>query len=192
MNAVEPIRSEKKIKDLKKYLLGAGNMRNYALIVFGLNSALRISDLLELKWKDVYDFTLNCFKEYVYLRERKTNKIKQFILNDSAKECLTRYQKTLESISPEGYIFVSREGENKHITRYMAIKIVKSSCEAVGIREEIGCHSLRKTFGYMSWKKGVAIPILMEMYNHSNQSTTKRYLGITQNDIDEVYRLVQL
>ncbi|WP_242950597.1 hypothetical protein [Clostridium acidisoli] len=52
MEKVEPIRSEKKIKDLKQYLLGSKNMRNYVLIVLGLNTPLRISDM----WEDVYDF----------------------------------------------------------------------------------------------------------------------------------------
>lgn len=71
MERVEPIRSEKKIKDLKKYLLGAGNMRNYALIVLGLNTALRISDILQLTWEDVYDFEEKTFKTHVYIKEQK-------------------------------------------------------------------------------------------------------------------------
>jgi site-specific recombinase XerD len=74
----------------------------------------------------------------------------------------------------------------------MAIRIIKDSCAAVGIKENVGCHSLRKTFGYHSWKKGVPLPVLMELYNHSNQAVTKLYLGISQDDIDDVYRLVEL
>lgn len=65
---------------------------------------------------------------------------------------------------------MSREGQNKAITCYMAIRIIKEVCASVGIKEQIGCHSLRKTFGYWSWKKGVPLPVLMELYNHSNQS----------------------
>ncbi|MCY6355389.1 tyrosine-type recombinase/integrase [Clostridium sp. ZS2-4] len=95
-------------------------------------------------------------------------------------------------MKPSDYIFISREGQNKPISRSMALKIVKSSCEAIGVKEKIGCHSLRKTFGYHSWKKGVPLPVLMELYNHSNQSVTKLYLGISQDDIDEVYRLIEL
>lgn len=74
----------------------------------------------------------------------------------------------------------------------MAIKIIKGSCEAVEIKEHIGRHSFRKTFDYHSWKKGVPIPMLMELYNHSNQAITKLYLGINQDNIDEVYRLIEL
>jgi len=192
MERVEPIRSEKKIKDLKNYLLGSGHIRNYTLIVLGINTALRVSDMLSLTWNDVYDFEDKEFRAHVYIIEQKTSKNKKFLLNNSALECLKRLKKEIVKIRPEEYVFVSRQGENKPITRFMASKIVKTSCEAVGIKEHIGCHSLRKTFGYHSWKKGVPIAVLMELYNHSNQSVTKLYLGISQDDIDDVYRLVEL
>lgn len=192
MERVEPIRSVKKINDLKKYLLGSGSMRNYALVVLGLNSALRISDILSLTWGDVFDFEENQFKTHVYVKEKKTGKNKKFLLNKNATEAILRYKRKLGHINLSEYIFKSREGQNKPITRYMAIKIIKSSCKSVGIKEHIGCHSLRKTFGYHSWKKGVPIPVLMELYNHSNQSITKLYLGISQDDLDDVYRLIEL
>ncbi|AGK99617.1 site-specific integrase [Clostridium pasteurianum] len=192
MERVEPIRSEKKIKDLKKYLLGSGNMRNYALIVLGLNTALRISDILSLTWEDVYDFEEKEFKTHVYIKEQKTGKDKKFLLNKNSIDGLSKYKKKLKDIDSSDYIFSSRNGQNKAITRYMAIKIVKESCSAVGIKEHVGCHSLRKTFGYHSWKKGVPVPVLMELFNHSTQSITKLYLGISQDDIDDVYRLVEL
>lgn len=79
MERVEPIRSEKKINDLKKYLLGSGSMRNYALVVLGLNTALRISDILQLTWEDVYDFEEKTFKTHVYIKEQKTGVLVQHV-----------------------------------------------------------------------------------------------------------------
>ena len=192
MEKVEPIRSEKQINSLKKYLIGAGNMRNYALIIFGINSALRISDILSLTWVDTFDFNENKFREHVWVQEKKTKKKKKFLLNQSAKDALDRLRKQVGSINPDVPIFASRVGDNKAITRHMASIIIKDACESVGIKEKIGCHSLRKTFGYHSWKKGVPLPVLTELYNHSNQAVTKCYLGISQDDIDDVYRLVEL
>lgn len=192
MERVEPIRSEKKIQDLKKYLLGAGSMRNYALVVLGLNTALRVSDMLNLTWGDIYDFEENEFKSYICLKEMKTDKAKKVLLNKSALEGLRRLKKECGQPLPLQPIFVSRNGFNKPITRFMANKIIKEACAAVGIKERIGCHSLRKTFGYHSWKKGVPLPVLMELYNHSNQALTKLYLGISQDDIDDVYRLIEI
>lgn len=192
MEKVEPIRDPKKIEHLKKYLLGAGNIRNYTLVVLGLNSALRISDILSLTWGDVYDFEEKQFKSHVYVTEKKTKKLKKFLLNNKATECLERLLKNLGSINPRDFIFKSREGDNNPITRVMALKIVKEAAAAVGVKDKIGCHSLRKSFGYHSWKKGVPLPLLCELFNHSNQVITKRYLGINQDDIDEVYRTVEL
>ncbi|MBO0525219.1 site-specific integrase [Clostridium botulinum] len=192
MEAVEPIRSEKKIQDLKKYLLGAGSMRNYALIVLGINTALRVSDMLSLTWQDVYDFEEAEFKSHVYIKEKKTGKSKKFLLNKNAVEALRRLKKKVWTTFSFPAYFHKRNGTNKPITRFGANEIIKGACAAVGIKEHIGCHSLRKTFGYHSWKKGVLIPILMELFNHSNQAITKLYLGISQGDIDEVYRLVEL
>jgi integrase len=99
MERVEPIRSEKKIQDLKKYLLGAGNMRNYALIVLGLNTALRSSDMLSLTWKDVYDFEEKTFKTHVYIKEQKTGKDKKFLLNKNAIEGLLKHKRRLGHIN---------------------------------------------------------------------------------------------
>lgn len=192
MERVEPIRSMKKIQDMKKYLLGTGNIRNYALVVLGMNSALRISDILGLTWGDVYDYEENEFKSHVWVEERKTGKDKKFLLNKNALEGLQRLLGELQRPDPHEYIFKSREGDNRPITRYMAGRIVKEAAAALGIKEKIGCHSLRKTFGYHSWKKGVPLPVLMELYNHSNQAITKLYLGISQDDIDDVYRMVEL
>jgi len=99
MEKVGPIRDPKKIEHLKKYLLGAGNMRNYALVVLGLNSALRISDILSLTWQDVYDFEEKRFKTHVYIKEKKTKKNKKFLLNGKALEALGRLLKDKGSIT---------------------------------------------------------------------------------------------
>ncbi len=98
MEKVEPIRSEKKIKDLKQYLLGSGNIRNYALVVLGLNTALRVSDILSLTWDDVYDFEEKAFKTHVYIREKKTGKDKKFLLNKNAIEGLLKHKRKLGHI----------------------------------------------------------------------------------------------
>ncbi len=192
MESVDPIRNLKKIDALKKYLLGTGNVRNYALIVFGMNSALRITDILSLTWNQVYDFENDKLKSHATIREKKTNKNKQFFLNRQARDALSRLMDSLDGIKENDFIFKSRQGNNKPITRVMAANIVKDSAKAVGIKGRIGCHSLRKTFGYWSWKKGVPLALLCDLFNYSNQSITKRYLGISQDDIDDVYKLVEL
>jgi integrase len=51
------------------------------------------------------------------------------------------------------------------------------------------CNALRmrKTFGYHAYKSGTAIELIMIALNHSSVASTKRYIGLTQDDIDNVY-----
>lgn len=173
MNTVEPIREPKKIMAMKK-ILKADSTRNYVLFVMGINTGLRISDLLPLTVNDVME------KDFITIREKKTGKEKKFQLNDSVKQALKEY-------SPTGtYLFPSRKG-GKPITRIQAYDIINKAAKLVGIKDKIGTHTLRKTFGYHARKSGVSIEILQKIFNHSSPGITQRYIGITQDEMNEVY-----
>lgn len=185
MNSVEPIRSKKKIEDMKIYLKGK-DLRDYALFVVGINVALRISDLLEWTWEDVLTPNGKAFK-LIKLKEGKTHKDRVIKLNKTAQKALRELFNSLDDPGIENYIFKSREGENKPITRQQALNILKDAARAVGIKENIGTHSLRKTWGYHAWKNNYNPALIMETLNHSNLSVTKRYLGIRQDEINDLY-----
>ena len=87
MKTAQPIRDLKDLKNLKAYYSEEKpNLRNYVLIILGLNTALRISDILSLRWGDVYDFDTMGFKKHIILTEKKTGKISQIYMNDNVKE----------------------------------------------------------------------------------------------------------
>ena len=86
----------------------------------------------------------------------------------------------------EDYIFQSRKGANKPITRVQAYRILNSSAQKIGL-EEIGTHTLRKTFGYHFYNQTKDIALLQELFNHSAPSVTLRYIGINQDKIDQAY-----
>ncbi|HOJ09283.1 MAG TPA: tyrosine-type recombinase/integrase [Clostridiales bacterium] len=136
--------------------------------------ALRISDLLELTWRDVLkenkDFKVIEIKEGKYQKQRKIK------LNRSAQKA---QGELLESLDTYDYIFQSREGDNKSITRQQALNILKDAAAAIGVEERFGTHALRKAWGHHDWKKGFNPALIMETLNHNNLNVTKRCLGNT-------------
>lgn len=192
MNTAEPIREQQDLERFKEYYLNEKpNPRNYTLLCMGLNTALRISDILQLQWQDVYDLEHNKFRFHIQLLEQKTGKCSRIYLNQNAIEALCFYKSQLQkqgAILPERYLF---EGDkNIPISRVQAWRIIKRAAEACGLQGVISPHSLRKTFGYQAWQQGIPPVMLMEIYNHSSFTITKRYLGIQQDDRDEVFRNV--
>jgi len=184
----EPIRDKRKLKALADYWLEQGHFRNYTLVISGVYTALRISDLLQLQWEDVYDFEAKHFRTHFTISEQKTGKQKTIALNKQVIEALKLCFRERKS----SYIFAGSRDTSRPISRVQAWRIIKTATESAKISGCIACHSLRKTFGYFAWKSGVTPVILMDIYNHSSFEITRRYLGITQDDRDKVYLKMEL
>ena len=187
MEFVQPIRDLKKIDTIKK-LLKQQNLRDYCLFVLGINSGLRISDLLKLRISDVSE--KGKIKDRIRLREKKTNKFKDFPLSNSTKSALKEYLKTREYNENEP-LFISRKNKG-FLLRQQAYKIINDVAKSVGIKEKIGTHTLRKTFGYHAYNNGYDITLIQKLFNHSSPAVTLRYIGITQDEMDDVYLSLDL
>lgn len=196
----EPIKSESDINALKGYFWNK-NLRDYALFVFMLNTGRRISDTLSLDVGDVACMKGGkfCMKDRVQLYEQKTGKYADFPLNDVARRAVSKYLHGRKRRLPKDEsmaeflrepLFKSqkprRNGE-KRLRTYSACRIMKQAARACGIDIYIGTHSLRKTFGYSAHSAGKDIADIQAVFNHSSQAVTLRYIGITQEDIDDVY-----
>ena len=129
----------KAIESMKKVLKGQ-SLRDWMLFVMGINSALRVSDLLRLRQENVLDERSRVL-DAVRIREKKTNKEKRFRLNDSAKKALEEYIRAAGH-HPEEYLFKSRNGRNKPIGRSRAWSIINSAARAVGVMQPIGTHTM--------------------------------------------------
>jgi integrase len=172
MEVVEPIRNKKQIESLKKYLRGQ-NIRDYLLFVLGINSGLRISDLLTITVKDVQE------QDRISIREQKTGKMKDFPLSDNCKKAIHEYLKTTGITT--GALFISRKG-GKPITRVQAYRILNEGAKTIGITDSIGTHTLRNAY-----INGTDITRIQKLLNHSTPSVTLSYIGITKEELDNVY-----
>jgi len=183
---VEPIRNKQKIKRMYYYLNGK-DPKYGLLFKFGLNTGLRISDILPVKIEDIYK-SRSEFHDYFILNEKKTGKEKKVKINDSLRKDINSYIKNRDgSCSP--YLFYSIKGD--HIGRIQAYRVLKEAAEFCGI-ENFGTHSLRKTWGYWTYKVSkFNIGLIMDAFNHSSQGITLRYIGVSQDQKDELYSLVQ-
>ncbi|OGO81646.1 MAG: integrase [Clostridiales bacterium GWC2_40_7] len=184
MELVQPIRDKKHIAAIKTYLKRL-NLRDYCLFTMGINSALRVSDLLKLKIKDVVD-TENHLKDRIQIREKKTRKSKNFHLSDTAKSAISEYLTERKFSSTEEPLFASRKG-NAALQRDQTYKIINRAARAIGIQDKIGSHTMRKTFAYQAYQVGVDLSLIQKLLNHSAPGVTLAYIGITQDQMDDVY-----
>ena len=192
MGTTIPIKNRRDLNRIKEYYSKVKiSPRNYLLIVFGMNTALRISDILHIKWEDIYDDSTKTYKDHISLKEHKTGKENTIFLNSAVKNALEQYRISLIK-APTGFLFRSHKGCNRPISRQQAFRIIKEAAAYVGCPEGISCHSLRKTFGYYALKKGISPAVIMKIYNHSSFRITMRYLGIDQDEKDEAYRMLNL
>lgn len=187
-----PIRTKEEIEKMKSYYLTRECYRDYALFVLGINTALRISDLLELKWMDVYDSQTHKYKNHIDINEQKTKKHAIIALNANCIEAVKLLKKHKPFKQEDEYVFCGDKNRHEHITRNRAYHIIKDAAVENHIEGNISCHSLRKTFGYHAWKMGTPTALIMNIYNHSSIEITKRYLSINQDDKDDLYNSINL
>lgn len=178
---VQPLRTSEAINDFRESLSLAGKdsaqkERNLLLFNLGINTGLRIGDIVKLRIEDVKG------RSHVVIQEGKTKKRRKVYLNAIMAD-ISDY---LDGKPSEGWLFPSRKG-NGHITTTQAYRILNKAAELSG-RNDIGTHTLRKTFGYHYYRKTKDIATLMAIFNHSSQSVTKRYIGITDDEIENSLR----
>lgn len=177
MNTVQPIRDRQKLEDLKEELKKKGT-RDYMLFYTGINSGMRVSDIVKLTKDDIRNLD-GTIKQHIIVTEKQ----KRFPLCNGLLTEIERYTRNMQAGE---YLFKSRKGENKAITTVQAYRIINRAAKRIKL-EEIGTHTMRKTFGYWHYRQYKDIAILQEIFNHSSPSVTLVYIGINQDNIDNSY-----
>lgn len=180
-NLVEPIKDRKQLRAIEEYL-ASYSKRNQLIFVFGINTGLRISDILGLDIADVKN------KTYMEIREKKTGKYKRFPLNNKLKFLIEEFLKervNSYSLDDGDPLFVGKK--HCRLNRSQVYRFLNEACLELGITANIGTHSMRKSFGYFFYKQNNDIVLLQKIFNHSSPAITLRYIGIDQDDIDMSY-----
>ena len=178
MKKVHPIRDKQIIEDIKEFLKER-NERDYVLFVLGINTGMRIGDILKLKVGDVRG-------EEISIVEMKTEKIKEVPINRSLSSALKPY---IKGKPDDEYLFLSRKKDKKKkgraIDRSTAYKIIKEAAVSCGFKKNCGTHTMRKTFGYMHYKRNGNIAALQKIFNHDKEITTYIYIGLEKDYLDK-------
>ena len=177
---------------MKKLMRKDEKMKELTLLEIGMKTGLRISDILNLKWGSIFAMVDKkpYLLKFVKITEKKTGKTKLFQLSENVQKTIFELLGR-DNPSMGNYIFISNSNKvastGKAWTRQYVWQYLNDYAYRAGIRAKIGTHTLRKTFGYHAYKNGADLSLLMRIFNHSSQAVTLRYIGITQEQIDDVY-----
>jgi len=159
----------------------------------GVNTALRISDLLALTMKDVQ--ALDKENPALNIIEQKTGKYRKIVVNQSALIVMQRRLKD----NPEHQWLFQTEAANRNrreppkpINRRSVSRVFERVGQKVAPKVALGTHSMRKTRGYAMHKAGRSIESIAKVLNHSSPAVTMRYIGLVQQDIDQSYTELEL
>ncbi len=182
MKEVEAIKDPNEISRMKKIMLAEKDYLYALLFTYGVNTGLRISDILALRFEDILDERKRVKSSFEVV-EQKTGKKRKIVINDSVREMIDLFLKLTDRRT--GYIFSRSNGE-KPITREAVWHALNKYASEAGLKGQIGTHTLRKTFGYQLYKKGIDITRIQYLLNHSSPKVTLHYIGITQEEVDDI------
>lgn len=170
---VQPLRTKAEIEDFRWALSKYARARDLFLFNLGINVGLRVSDLVPLTVQEVRG------KTHLVITEQKTKKTKRFLIPRATREMIEDYTRDM---SPSAWLFPSQKG-NGHISTTQAYRVLQKAAEALG-RDDIGTHTMRKTFGYHHYKQNKDVAVLQQLFNHSAPSITMKYIGVTEDEVD--------
>ncbi len=170
--------------------------RNKMLFIVGICVGLRAKDLCERKWCDFYkkDGDNLIFRKSYTLQPSKTKKDNKYVTLtyiSFVQKAVSEYVSEYPIDDLEDYVFFSRNSKFGHIKTEALWGVINNAAKEAGIEQNVGTHSLRKTFGFWAWRcssnKNLAIESLRKCFNHSNTEITRRYIGLLDEEVESVF-----
>ena len=181
-------------EDFKSLIAKLERDREYKfclLITIATFTGLRISDLLGLRFSQFENGDL------LTIVETKTKKMRKIKINSDLKSIVQRVRDKMGVVNSEQFIFLNKYGNKVIDKSYVNLKL-KELFKRYDIHNEgnISSHMFRKTLGNRVLRlnnySNESIIKLMELFNHSSPSITRRYLGLREQEILDVYDSLRL
>lgn len=197
---VYPIKTHKDIIAMANWLYEHKDNKYVLAFTLGINLGLRANELLDLKMNQVFspDGSVRLIEDEedtsdgIDIYQSKTKKHRTVFLNAACKDALEwAFPIKGAYLHSEEYLFPSREGGAIHVGTFR--KVLKEAAAACGLKQNIGTHTCRKTWGwhqykYNSEKANLDITMLQRAFGHSSPEVTLRYLGITDEEDKALYK----
>lgn len=188
LTACSPLPWNQTIK-LIEILKENGDYRFALLIGLGIFGGLRISDILNLRWKQIIK------SDILDLQERKTGKIRRVFLNENLQKlitlCFKKITQKSATVISDNLVFINRFNTKVISVQYVDRKLAVLFKQNQILCRNYGSHSLRKTFGKQVYfnhgKSESALILLSDLFNHASTKTTRRYIGLEAEDFERAY-----
>lgn len=204
-HAAQPIKQMADIEKISEYCIANGRFRDNMLFIVGINFGLRVSDLRMLRFSNLINPN-STFKDSFPVFEKKTRKTRKrkknryITINTAVVEAVTLYLQNTPNVSLSDYMFRSRSNngkdKNEPLDEKSIYNILRGFANDLDINVKMSTHTLRKTFCYhqmvMSHNDPRKLLLLQKMLGHSSPAQTLDYIGITEEEIDEAYRNLNL
>jgi integrase len=178
-------------KSLISKLERDGEYKFCLLIATGVFTGLRIGDLLLLKFMQFEE------SDILTIQEKKTSKTRRIKINPDLKEIVQRIKTKMEVLDSDTWMFLNKYGTKPIDKSYVNVKL-KEIFRAYNIYIDgnISSHMFRKTLGrrvlQMNNYSNESVILLMNIFNHSSMGMVKKYLGIREREILDVYDSLSL
>lgn len=155
--------------------------RNRAIIEVLFSCGLRVSELVNLKWSQVY-------ADEKFLRILgKGSKERLVPISNTALKEIENYLPWRNSLKikpgEEDYVFLNRRGG--HLTRVMILIMLKEQAEEAGIKKTISPHTLRHSFATALLEGGADLRVIQALLGHESIGTTEIYTHMSMQTLRE-------
>lgn len=169
------------VNKLLRYLSTNNLWKYYLLVKVGIKTGLRYSDLQKIRWYDLLK------KETITIEEKKTKKIREIPISNELKSSIESVADKIGSIDIYSNVFnLTNRCVNIQLKKYCAFAKISS-------KKQISTHSFRKTLGREVWSRNnyseQSLIQLSHLFQHSSIAITRIYLGITKEEVQDLYAI---